>query len=201
MGYKGLVTLGSVGVGAGLYYLFDSDSGKKRRAVVRKKAEHLWHNSERAFEKMSPVVQKQAADLWHNSERAIGKISHDVSVRAQDLAAKLTAAKDNVVSANGANGDALRDRVWLEMRRTLSDPDEIRVTAEKGKVKLVGSVPKNEVSQLLARVSSLPGITELENRLSVRKPAYGRWWKPLLLTAAGSVLAVYGRNAVAHRPI
>jgi len=197
MDNKGLVTLGrvGVGVGAGLFYLFDSEKGKKRRVVARKKAQRLWQTSERAVEKISPVVQEKAQHLWRTSEQALERISQDLGARAQGLLRTRNEPAPNKV----ANGHALIDHVWSEIRHTLSHPDEIRVSTNKGKVSLVGSVPKDELPKLLARVSAVTGVTEMDNRLKVQEPSpkNGRWVMPLICTVAGSALVVY-RSGLAH---
>jgi len=198
MDHKGLVTLGSVGVGAGLFYLFDAEKGKKRRAVARKNAQRLWQTSERAVEKISPVIQEKAQHLWRASEQALERMSHDLGARAQESrAARNEAERDKVV-----NGAALTDDVRSVIRRTLSHPDKIQVSTSKGRVRLVGAVPKAELPQLLARVSSVTGVTEMENRLKVQDPVpktNGRWLMPVMWTVAGSALVLYRSGLAAQR--
>ena len=203
MDHKRLLTLGSVGVGAGagLFYLFDSEKGKKRRAVARKKAQRLWQTSERAVEKLSPVVQMKAQHLWRTSEQALEGISHDLGARVQDFLRARLRARNEAVHNKAVNGNALIDHVRSEIRHTLSHPDEIRVSTNNGKVRLVGSVPKDELPQLLARVSSVTGVTEMQNRLKVQKPLpkNGHWVMPLIWTVAGSALLMFRSGLGTHR--
>jgi osmotically-inducible protein OsmY len=177
MSYKGLVTAASMGVGAGLFYLFDADKGKRRRAVA----------------------QKRAARVLLSSERAIEKISREVGTRARGLVTEVAVARKKAVDNEVVAADALLNRVRSETWHAVSNPGAIRVTTTQGRVKLVGSVPKHELPQLLARVASVPGVTEMQNWLKVQ-PAKGRnWLKPIIWTVAGGALAACGSSLRLNR--
>ena len=170
---KELGILGGLGLGAGLVYLLDPHRGKRRRAVARDKAKHI----------------------WRVSEKAVKKTSRDLGNRARGLVAAVKPAGTKEVS-----DEVLADRVRSAMGHAVSTSGAIQVTANQGKVTLVGSVLKKELPGLLAKVSSVRNVSEVLNRLSVQdtNPAKRRWLKPLLWTA-GSALAVLGGSHPATR--
>ena len=139
---KGMSILGGLGLGAGLAYLLDPDRGKRRRAVFREKVKHF----------------------WRVTSRAVNKKSHDLSNRTRGVLAEV-----NTASHEEASDDVLVDRVRSEMGHAVSNPGAIQVTADQGRVTLVGSVFRNEVQQLLACISSVRGVSEVRNRLSVQE--------------------------------
>lgn len=162
---KELGIVGGLGLGAGLFYLFDPRSGKRRRSVVRDQAKHF----------------------WRVSGKAIDRTSRDLGNRAKGLVAALNSAGEDV------SDDVLVDRVRSAIGHVISNRKQIEVTADRGRVTLVGSVLKKDLPELLKRVSSVRNVREVVNRLSVQKGIgeKRRWLKPLLISA-GCALAILG---------
>jgi osmotically-inducible protein OsmY len=164
--------VGGLGLGAGLIYLFDPRSGRRRRAVVRDQARHLWRASGKTVE----------------------KTSRDLGNRARGLVASLQSAGEDV------SDDVLVDRVRSAIGHVISNVGNIEVTAKNGKITLVGSVLKKELPALLSRVSSVRNVREVVNRLSVQKAVAPKrsWLRPLLWTA-GSAIALLGSSQQIRR--
>lgn len=169
---KELGIIGGLGLGAGLVYLLDPHSGKRRRAVARDKAKHVWRASEKAVEKTSRDLGNRARGFMASVKPAIKEVSDDVLV----------------------------DRVRSAIGHVVSIPGAIQVTAEMGKVTLAGSVLKQELPALLSKVASVRGVKDLRNRLSLQPgtAAPRRWLKALLWTA-GSALTLWGGRHPAAR--
>jgi hypothetical protein len=180
--------LGGFGLGAGLMYLFDSQQGRRRRALVRDKA-------------------VRAA---HQAEEGLGKLRRDLANRVTGLAAE---AK-GLLSGEEVPDAVLVERVRSKLGRIVSHPHAIHVQAANGRVTLSGPILAHEVKPLLDCVSSVAGVKGVENRLDVhqergRFPAlqggrehpgeqfdlFQKNWAPttrFLVGLAGGVLAGYG---------
>src|ERR1041385_3242642 len=98
--------LWGLGVGAGLMYLFDPDRGKRRRALVRDKAQAL----------------------TRRLQKTVDKTSRDLRNRVQGLA--LEAKSHNVPD------EVLVERVRSKLGRLVSHPHAIEVAAKNGVVTL-----------------------------------------------------------------
>jgi len=130
--------------------------------------------------------------------------------RARGLAAEMR----SLVSSEEVSDEKLVARVRSRMGRFVSHPSAIEVRADQGRVTLSGPILAHEVDDLLSNISSVPGVTEIDDQLEVHKQAGdvpglqgGRPrpgdrfelmqenWSPtarLLVGAAGGALAVYG---------
>lgn len=141
----GRTFLTGIGVGAGLAYFLDPDRGRRRRALARDQLASLWF---------------QTDDVW-------GKTSRDISQRAQGLMAETEARfrHEDVVD------QVLVARVRAKLGRIVSHPRAIEVTVDQGHVILSGPILRREVDDLLAAVSSVRGVNEVENRLDVYERA------------------------------
>jgi uncharacterized membrane protein len=185
---KILKILSATSVGAGLMYLFDPDRGKRRRALLRDKAEH---------------AARIAAD-------AAGKTRRDLRNHLRGLFAEL----DSVFGTTEVTDDVLEARVRSRLGRYVSHPHAVEVKAVDGLVVLTGPILADEVHPLLDAVTKICGVKNIANRLQVhanaadtpalqggRKRAGGRIgpfktnWSPttrLIATATGGALAIYG---------
>ena len=177
-----------LGLGLGLMYILDPDRGRRRRALVRDKL----------------------ASAANKAPDAISATARDLSNRARGVAAQA----GSMFSSEEVTDEVLVARVRSKMGRVVSHPHSLKVTANQGRVTFSGPVLAHEVDELLACVSAVPGVIEIDNQLEVRKEAGavpglqgGRRrpgdrfellqenWSPtarLLAGAAGSALAVYG---------
>ena len=179
----GLLT--AAGVGAGMMYLFDPDRGKRRRALVRDKAEH---------------VSKIAT-------AAAGKTQRDVRNHLLGACAEL----ESLFRTEEVSDDVLEARVRSKLGRIVSHPHAIEVKAVEGVVILAGPILANEVHPLLDTVIVVNGVKNIDNRLDIhecaaevpalqgRRKRQGKRfrtnWSPttrLLAGATGGALTIYG---------
>jgi osmotically-inducible protein OsmY len=139
---RGMLILGCTGLGAGMMYMLDPRLGRRRRALVRDKAQASWR-------RMGKFISATARDVRH---RTYGLI---VETRAQLRAADVP--EDRVLVA----------RVRAQIGHMVSHAGSIDVTAHQGRVTLSGSFPAHEVEKLLSAVASVAGVTAVVNRLEV----------------------------------
>lgn len=187
---KGVISIGSLGLGAGLMYLFDPDRGRRRRSLL----------------------SDQITSVCRQSSDMLDKATRDMSNRSRGLMAGTRALLRN----EEVTDEVVVARVRSKLGRYVSHPSAIGVTANQGHVTLSGPILAHEVDDLLACVSSVRGVTGVENRLEVHKEAgnisglqggTGRPgerselmqanWSPatrLLMGAAGSWMTLYGAN-------
>jgi uncharacterized membrane protein len=185
---KAMGVISSLGIGAGLMYIFDPDRGKRRRAQVTDKIRH---------------VANKADD-------AIGKTSRDLANRVSGVVAE---AESLFFPRAKASDDVLVARARAKLGRVVSHPSSIEVKAEDGRLTLSGPILAREVEGLLERLNAIRGVAGVENRLEVHEQAGtvsglqdGRVnlgergalmqtnWSPtarLFAGAAGGALAVY----------
>jgi len=140
-----MMTLLLIGIGAGLMYFLDPDSGARRRMWLREK----W---------ASATKKKQAsfAGAEGRSDRVAGAGADDISF----------AAANDV-----ATDEELARRVRSALERALPQPPAVEVIAHHGLVILSGQASAEEQDTLLACVRALPGVKEVENRIEARTAA------------------------------
>jgi hypothetical protein len=102
----------SVGLGAGLMYLFDPLVGRRRRALVRDK-----------------IIR-----LTHKAATAIDVTSRDLKNRAIGLASQTR----SLIAKEDISDEVLSERVRSELGFLVGHPSSIAVTAEQGRIKLSG---------------------------------------------------------------
>jgi len=120
-----------MGLGAGLSYLFDPQSGPRRRDRVRDRADGWWHDARDGVESLAADVQHRAAGLWQEAREGAGSLSAaDIQHRAAGLAAEVRDRVSGMVEevrSRAARGDLsglvresglLRDS-WSPTTRTL----------------------------------------------------------------------------------
>lgn len=177
-----LSTLGSLGLGAGLMYLFDPQTGRRRQAGAR----------------------EQAARLGTTAEAFVETAGRDLKNRTAGLQAQLKARAE----AGPVDDVVLAERVRARLGRLVSHPRAIKVVAHQGRVALSGDVLAREVDDLLEAIARIPGVRQVEDHLRLHEhpgavPALtgGRSrrsrsdWTPatrLAMGAAGGTLALYG---------
>jgi uncharacterized membrane protein len=179
--------LAGVGLGAGMMYLLDPVSGRRRRALLR---DQLVHAAHRLFDAEEASVE-------------------DVRHRARGVFAELKALpnRDDVVDL------ILIERVRSRMGRLIRHPGAIYVTAENGTVTLRGPILADEVGPLIGGVRAVPGVRDVINQVDVHAhpddtPGLQRWghrgrrsgflqenWPPaqrLFVGTCGALLAIEG---------
>ena len=143
---KATIALVGIGVGAGVMYLADPDSGRRRRGRLRDIATHT-----------SKVLQT-----------AIEASSHDCENRLCGLVARM---RLRVSRAAVPIDDVLAERVRARLGHLVSHPRGIEVHASKGVVTLSGGVSEAEAARLLSGVPRVPGVIAVEDRLDRSAPA------------------------------
>jgi uncharacterized membrane protein len=142
---KGLKLITSVGVGAGLMYLFDPDRGNRRRAILRDKTAHALNSAKEAFD----------------------KATRDLVNRARGIAAET----ESLFTSGEVSDDVLVERIRAKLGRVVSHPRAITVTAEQGRVTVSGPVLSHEADSLLDCVQSVPGVKDVENKMELHERA------------------------------
>jgi osmotically-inducible protein OsmY len=127
-------------------YMLDPDRGRRRRALVR--------------DKLVSAANK--------TPDAIGAAARDLSNRARGLAAQVGSA---FAGDDDVSDEVLAARVRSKLGRVVSHPSAIEVVADQGRVRLGGPVLAGEVDDLLACVSAVPGVSDVENQLEVHAQA------------------------------
>jgi hypothetical protein len=185
---RALGLLSAAGIGAASMYLFDPDRGKRRRALVRNKAEH---------------VTKIATT-------AAGKTRRDVRNHLHGTFAEFK----SVFRSEEVSDDILEARVRSKLGRVVSHPHAIEVKTVAGVVILSGPILAAEVLPLLDTVIAMHGVNNIDNRLEIHECAddvprlqggrkrqakrvgpFKTNWSPttrLLVTATGGALTIYG---------
>ena len=111
------------GLGAGMMYMLDPRLGRRRRALVRDKAQAYWH-------RMGKYIGQTARDA---RQRTYGLIAEtQTQLRGADI------PEDAVLVA----------RVRAQIGHVVSQAGAIDVTAHQGRVTLSGSIAAHEVEKL-----------------------------------------------------
>jgi osmotically-inducible protein OsmY len=142
---RGILMLGCTGLGAGVMYMLDPRLGRRRRALVRDKAQASWRHTGKFISETARDARQRTYGLF-------------VATRMQLRGAEIPA--DTVLVA----------RVRAQMGHVVSHAGTVDVTAHQGRVTLSGSIPAHEVEKLLSAVASVPGVTAVINRLEVNHP-------------------------------
>ena len=169
--------------GAAFMYLFDPQSGSRRRALLRDKIVHWNRRLREGADATSRDVTNRATGIWASLLSLIGK-EGEVS--------------DQVIES----------RVRSRLGRVVTHPSWIRVEADQGRVKVAGHVPSREKERLHRTVVSIRGVAQVdEDDLVIdpdeEVPETGRgtrsWmdrsWSPAERAGAGlmgTILGVYG---------
>ena len=148
LGAQILLILGGIGLGAGLMYILDPRAGRRRRAL--------------AYDKVR--------SYWHATGDYMAKTGRDVRNRTRGLVAE---ARTQLRGTDTLADTVLAERVWAKLDRVVAQSKAIHLTADQGCVTLKGSVPADQVDELLAAVESVPGVNVVVNQLDVRRePRY-----------------------------
>jgi Predicted periplasmic or secreted lipoprotein len=149
-------TLVLVGIGAILMYLFDPDSGRRRRALLRDKLTST-------VNKMRNTDRATSKDLGNRASGVVAEVESNPSQHKPTD--EVMAEVESSLSQDEPTDEVLANRVRLEMGWVVAHPGAIQVTANQGRVTLSGSILADEEKRLLECVRSVRGVTEVENRL------------------------------------
>jgi uncharacterized membrane protein len=182
--------LAGIGLGAGLMYYLDPQTGNRRRALAR----------------------DQFVSMKHQADDAIDVSVRDLRNRSKGLLAE-TAAR---LSKKEIPDWLLEERVRAELGRSVRHSSAIEVRARDGIIVLQGPILADEVERLIQNVARVHGVKNVENRLDIHQepgniPALqGRarqkikkaeweqeFWSPsmrLLSGIAGGLITLYGAS-------
>jgi osmotically-inducible protein OsmY len=138
----GVALAGAAGVGAGLMYMLDPDRGKDRRTVLRETVDR---------------TARKTADEIGTASRNVGKKIKDITVNAKSSFKRQPA------------DDVLLKRVGTAVGKILANPRLIGVTINQGLTTLTGEVAEHELPRVLEKVSRIPGVKAVINRLQVKR--------------------------------
>jgi uncharacterized membrane protein len=128
-----------LGLGAGLMFLLDPISGRRRRGLVRDKAIH-------ASRVGSDAARKTATDLRHRGEGIAAAVRHRFE---EDF----------------ADDDILEARVRSAIGMVCSHPGAIDVQVLDGRVTLVGPILAREAQKVIRKAGRVPGVRGLDDGL------------------------------------
>ena len=140
---RGLGLLGGIGLGAGLMYFLDPQLGTRRRALAR----------------------DQFTSLLGQADDAARCVARDVGNRAQGLAAEAR----SLLAGGQPDDRQLAGRIRSELGRVVSHPGSLEVSVQGGRVTLRGPILEHEVDDVLCCVSSVRGVSNLDNQLEVHR--------------------------------
>ena len=136
----GGLTVGAL-LGAGLMFLLDPSSGRRRRGAIRR---GLSAAREQGRESMESATE-----------------------RSRGLAAAVRAR----LHVHREDSRSLEARVRARIGRVATNPAAIAVLAEGSRVTLRGSVPPDELDDVLDEVAAVNGVREVFNLLQVQLAA------------------------------
>ncbi len=139
--------LAGMGLGAGLMYVFDTDMGRRRRALARDKAIRLgrgiaWH------------ADKQARNAANHIKGTIAEYQARVRDPMQDV-----------------DDDQLVRRVAAQVGHVVSHPGSLQITAEDGRVIIRGPILRSEFDRLKDRLDETRGIRNYDLQVDVHDTA------------------------------
>jgi uncharacterized membrane protein len=180
--------LTTLGIGAGLMYLYDPDRGRRRRALLRDQATSLANTTDDAMDKAVRDIQNRLRGTW-------------AETRA-------------MFSRDEAPDWVIEERVRAELGRISRHTGAIEVNSMAGRVALSGPILKTDVDRVISNISKVRGVKEVDTRMDIHEtaddipalqgnPPYPESrldlmqenWSPatrLLTGLGGAALALYG---------
>lgn len=171
--------LAGAALGAAAMYFSDPRQGRRRRALLRDQLYSLG---------LGAIDVRDAA-------------THDLNNRLQGARARL---QQTFGGREVVEEDVLISRARAQLGHLVSHPHAIEVTADGGHVVLSGAILVDERAHLLAQTCRIPGVAEVEDRLTVYASAAGvpelQGWhrttgqsgRPAFQVLAGGALGTYG---------
>lgn len=132
------------GLGAGIMYLLDPRSGRRRRALVRDKARH---GANVAGDKLSATASDVGNRTRGLTQETIQRFRNDEKLP----------------------DDKLAQRVRSELGHHTDAASRIEVTAKDGCVILSGPVLTDEAERIVKAVNKVRGVSTVENRLQLHE--------------------------------
>jgi uncharacterized membrane protein/osmotically-inducible protein OsmY len=154
---------------AGITYLLDPTSGRRRRAALRDQAEKAAH-------KLNDGTRTARADLAGGAQRLAGQCTSQaksLAGHAKSLAGSVADQARSFVKPDPARDDVVASRVRAALRRNLSDSSSIGVAADQGRLILHGSVSPQEHETLRECLREVAGSREVTDHLIERDSGNG----------------------------
>ena len=126
-------------IGAGMLYLFDPDRGARRRALLRDQLGHTGRQADQVARSGARQLRDRAAGLAH------------------EIRAELTEGE--------VDDGVLAERVRSMVGHVTSHAGSIEVSTSAGRVTLSGTLPPDDVSEVLRAAGSVRGVADVENQL------------------------------------
>ncbi len=181
--------LAGIGIGAGTMYYSDPRIGRRRRAELGDRMNHMQHQAVHSFNLSS-------VDFVNRTQGTFSQV--------RSLFKRFREVPDSVIEA----------RIRSILGRYVSHPHVIHVNVNRGHTVLSGLLLAHELEPVLENVARVAGVRHLENRLETHsredhlsslqggKPRTGKHidilqmnWAPatrVIMGALGSSLGVYG---------
>ncbi len=128
--------------GAALMYFFDPQRGRRRRVMARGKLNRI----------------------KHRTTGAVGATSRDLRNRAYGIMAETK----SLVSRKRVSDEVLAERVRARLGSLVSRASSIQVWSDNGTITLSGAILAGELEHLIRGVSSIRGVTGVENLLTLQ---------------------------------
>ena len=140
---KRLGSLGSLGLGALIMYVFDPQAGRRRRALVRDKIR-------RGKNKTLDAIDVIARDF---KNRIIG----------------LAAETRRLMHAEEVTDEVLAERIRSKFGGLVSHPSSVKVKVENRTAILSGPILTAEAEHLINHIASMRHVASVENRLEMHE--------------------------------
>ncbi|HEY0867265.1 MAG TPA: BON domain-containing protein [Fimbriimonas sp.] len=180
---KLLTILEGLAVGAGLMYVLDPESGRRRRAMARDQ------------------FQKQV----RHRQSALGVMQRDFANRSRGMMTQFKAARTH---GDMVADDIVEQRIRSALGRVCSHPRAIYCQVHNGEATLTGQVLNSNVQKVVQCVKNTKGVHRVVNRLDVHEDASGisslqgesrlsraTTWTPatgLVMSSLGGLMTLYG---------
>ena len=135
-----LKTLSLVAAGAAVMYYLDPAEGRRRRVLVRDKG----------------------AAAGRNLKESARSTSRYASDRMRGTVSELKAGMDDAPVSD----DVLHEQIRSKLGRVVDSPGDVEVQVNDGHVVLSGSATPEEMDSLARVVAGMPGVSDVENRMS-----------------------------------
>lgn len=139
------IAIGALLTGASLMYLFDSRSGRRRRALLSGQVNRGLRQSREFAQKVRTDAQNRARGLYEQSRSALHR--------------------------GATNDDTLAERARAALGRLCSHPGALEVTCTDRIIHLSGDILSEEVKQVLHGVRNVRGVKNVVNELRVHESA------------------------------
>jgi hypothetical protein len=142
---KRLGSLGSLGLGALIMYVFDPQAGRRRRALVRDK-----------------ILRGK-----NKTMDAIDVIARDFKNRIIGLASETR----RLIHAEEVTDEVLTERIRSKLGGLVSHPSSVQVKVENRTAILSGPILTAEAEHLINHIASMRHVASVENRLEMHESA------------------------------